>query len=331
MSNPISAIEHAQKILANGEASLDQLSDGALALQQIIAAAASDLDEVACRRTIEMASTMPAGELDKRLDLLDKREKEVIRRAAIAKAVLAQLVARIDDARVADAADKRQAAYDEAIKLHVAATNLVREFLDKFGPECRRVLRAYAESESKSAAANQNLPPDTAPIRSIESERRGELRSPKTTMREFKAFVHGMRRIAEQGSVEAAPEKDGRWSVYIPGGSTSGGNYLTCNLIDFVEVTTETDAPPWLDFLATSLSVPAFFVTQHPAWRPITADNLGPVFPDQIVRELDRLEAQPPHHFPPRIDTRVMPLAAWREMNGEGVEVPPAPVAVAAE
>ena len=173
--------------------------------------------------------------------------------------------------------------------------------------------------------------PGAAPIPSIETERKGERLEPKVSVRHYKAFVHNMRRVAEHGDVEAVHEKDGHWSIYIPGGSTSGGNYLTCDLVDFVEVTTETDAPPWLDFLATSLSVPAFFVTQHPGWRPIADAIGGPVFPAQIVAELDRLEAQPPHHFPPRIDTRVMRLAAWREMNGEPVEVEPAPVAVAAE
>ena len=46
-------------------------------------------------------------------------------------------------------------------------------------------------------------------------------------------------------------------------------------LVDYVEVVTETDATPWPEFLATSLSVPAFSVAERPGWRPIAAANLG--------------------------------------------------------
>jgi hypothetical protein len=239
---------------------------------------------------------------------------------------------RIDAAREADASAKRGANYDEAIKLRDATALRVQKFLDRIGAEAREVMRAYAESEMKTAAANRDLPHGAAPIRSIEAERKGELRPPKTTVREFRGFVADRRLVGEQGHVDAVQRKDGTtWDVYLPAGSTGGGDYRACSLVDYVEVVTETYATPWLDFLATSLSIPGFFVTQHPGWRPIADDLGGPVFPDQIVSELDRLEAQQPHHFPPRIDTRVMRLAAWREMNGEGVEVEPSPVAVAAE
>jgi hypothetical protein len=131
------------------------------------------------------------------------------------------------------------------------------------------------------------------------------------------------------GHVQAAERKDGKWDVWLPGGTTGGGNYFACSLEDYVEVVTEADATPWPEFLATSLSCPAFSVGKHPAWRPIPADNLGP--PDQILIELDKLESLPQPQFPPRVETRTMSLAKWRRLNGEGVEVEPAPVAVAAE
>ena len=289
-------------------------------------------EEIADRRTIEMSALMPAAALDKALDRLDLLDKAVGRRVQIANAILSEVETRIDAAREADAAAKRGANYDEARKLHVTATNHVREFLDRFGPECRRVMRVYAESESKTAAANSDLPPGALPIASIEAERRGERRSPKTTAREFEAFVDGRRFIAERGHAQAAERKDGKWEVYLPGGGTGAGDYFVCAISNFVEVTTETGTTPWPEFLASSLSVPAFFVTQHPGWRPL-ANDLGPAFPDQIVIELSRLESQPPYHFEPRVSTRVMPLAAWREMRASAKEseVPPAPVAVAAE
>jgi hypothetical protein len=57
----------------------------------------------------------------------------------------------------------------------------------------------------------------------------------------------------------------------------------------------------------------------------------GPIVPGDISRALNGLESLAPQHFTPRISTRVMRLAAWREANGEVVEAEPAPAAVAAE
>jgi hypothetical protein len=217
--DPLAQIEHAQKILAQGDASLAQLEAARLELDHVIAAGEAETVEIADRRTIEMSALTPAGELDKALDALDRREKQVVRRVEIAKTVRAELENRIVAAREAESAEKRRTAYDEAIKLHVAATNRVREFLGRFGPEARKVLRAYAESELKTASANSDLPAGAVPIRSIESERRGELRARETTVREFKAFVDGRRFVAEQNHVQAAERKDGKWDVYLPAGA----------------------------------------------------------------------------------------------------------------
>jgi hypothetical protein len=197
----------------------------------------------------------------------------------------------------------------------MAATNRTKDFLDRFCSETRAVMREYAQSELKTAAANRDLPPGAAPIPSIESERKGKLEPPKVSVRPFKAFVNGHRRVGVWGRVEAAPEKDGRWSVFVPGGSTSPGNYYTCELVELVEVTTETDATPWPEYLAKSLSVPAFLVTERPGWKPLNS-----VYHDEIPRALNALESQPTLHFPPRVENRVMTLASWREMNGDVVE-----------
>ena len=329
MNNPLALVERVQTLLGQTDVPLAKLEEGLLELQRIVASCETDLEEIGSRRKIEMTAATPAGELDKRLDALDKRERELVRRVEIEKTVRAELENRIDAARDADAAAKRRANYDGALTLHVKATNLVREFLDKFGHECRKMMRVYAESESKTAAANLDLPSGALPIPSIEAERRGELRARETTVREFKAFVDGRRFIGEQNYVQAAERKDGKWDVFLPGGTTGGGDYFVCSLESYVEAVIETDATPWPDFLASSLSVPAFFVTQHPGWRTL-ANDLDPALPSQIVAAIDKLKSLPQPQFPPRVETRTMSLANWRRLNGEG-EVEPAPVAVAVE
>jgi hypothetical protein len=266
MNNPLALVERVQTVLAQPDAPLAKLEEGLLEIQRIVASCETDLEEIGSRRKIEMTAATPAGELDKRLDAIDKREREVVRRIEIAKTVIGALETRIDAAREADAAAKRGANYDEALKFHVTATTHVRQFLDRFGPECRRVLREYAESEMKSAAANQDLPPGALPITSIEAERRGERRSPKTTVREFEAFVDGRRFIAERGHAQAAERKDGKWEVFLPVGSTGAGDYFVCAISNFVEVTTETDTTPWPENLAKCLSVPSFYVSERSGW-----------------------------------------------------------------
>ena len=187
-TDPLALVERVQALLAQTDAPLAKLEEGLLEIERVMASNDADLFEIASRRKIEMTAATPAGELDKKLDALDKRKKEIERRTEIASIVRVELETRIATDREAERAAKRQANYDDALRRHVTATNLVREFLDKFGPECRRVLCEYAESESKSAAANQDLPCGAAPISSIESERKGALRSPKTTVRKFKAM-----------------------------------------------------------------------------------------------------------------------------------------------
>jgi hypothetical protein len=322
--------ESARKILNAPPSTIAELEAARAVLTHVFAETDAEVEEMGSRRKTIASANAPAGEIDKALERHDDAVRALVRRNEIAAAVAAKLDERIAADRETESAAKRQAAYNEALALHVKARNLVREFLDKFGPECRKVMRVYAESESKNAAANQDLPPGAAPIPSIESERRGELRSPKTTVREFKAFVDGRRFIGEQGHVQAAERKDGKWDAWQPAGSTGAGCYCVASLEDYIEAVTEADATPWPENLAMSLSIPAFFVTQRPGWRAIAAD-LGPVFPEQIITELDRLESLPPPQFPPRVETRTMSLANWRRLNGETLEADPPRAQLAAE
>jgi hypothetical protein len=329
MTKPTSTdrLESARKILNAPPSTIAELEAARAVVTHVLAETDAEVEEMVSRRKTIASANAPAGEIDKALERHDDAVRALVRRNEIAAAVAAKLDERIAADREVARAAKCQANYDAALTLHVAATNRVREFLDKFGPECRRALREYAESELKTAAANSDLPPGALPIPSIEVERKGKLQPPKVTTRHFKAFVHAMRRVAEQGYVEAAPEKDGRWRVFIPGGSTSGGYYLTCALVDFVEVVTETDATPWLENLARALSVSAFYATEPPGWRPLEhASTSG----SSIAHALTQLESRPPYHYPPSIETRVMRLAAWRELNGEIAEAEPA-AALAAE
>ena len=44
--------------------------------------------------------------------------------------------------------------------------------------------------------------------------------------------------------------RTGNGTSCLPGGSTGGGDYFVCSLVDYVEIVTETDATPWPEYLA---------------------------------------------------------------------------------
>jgi hypothetical protein len=322
-SDPLALIERVQTMLAQADAPFAQLEQGAVELQRLIASSEADLEVIASRRKIEMTTATPAVKLSRRLNGLKKNTEDVEQIVEIASTILVALETRIAADREAARAEKHQAAYDEALELRDGALCRVKEFLARFGAEGRLVLRNYAGSELKTIAANKELPPGASPIPSIEFERKGALQVPKTTTREFRAFVEGRRIVAEQGHVQASPRADGKWNVFLPGGSTSGGQVIACDLVDHVDVRTETDATPWPVCLASSLAVPAFYVTEPPGWAAPTDISYSP---HEILRALDRLETKPSHHFAPRVEERTMRLAVWRQINGDAVEAEPAPV-----
>ena len=316
-------IESARKILNEQATTLHELEAAEEVIVHALAETADEIEAFGQRRQTILAANASAAEIDKQLERHDEAVRALKRKSEVATALSEKFAARL----AADREAKRQMAYDEARELHNATWLRVKECLDRIGAEVRQMMHAYGESEMKTAAANRDLPRGAAPIHSIEFERMGKLRPAKVSVRPFRAFVHSMRRIAEWGHVQGVQERDGRWSVFIPGGSTSGGQHIACDLVDFVEVTEEKDATPWPENLAEGLSVPSFYATERSGWKSLESH----ASPSSIASALQSLESQPSHHFPPRIETRVMRLAAWRELNGEVADAELAPAAVAAE
>jgi hypothetical protein len=291
--DPLAQIEHAQATLAKADAPLAQLEAAKLELTRVVASCDADLEELGSRRKIEMSSAMPAGELDKKLDAIEKREREVVRRNEIASIVLGQFEPRIVAGREDEAAARRQARYDQALALHAEATDLIRNFLGNVAPAARAALAAYSESEAATAAANRDLPPGAMRIPTIEAERLGSLPPAKITERRFQVFVSGRDLVAEVGKVEAH-NVNGSWAVYRPSRSVQGDVVIPhCTIVDYVEATIQKYEPRPLEALSTSLRIPAF---------DAPAPGLG------------------------RAERRLMPASEWSSMDAQ-----PDPLAVAAE
>jgi hypothetical protein len=296
--DPLAQIEHAQATLAKADAPLAQLEAAKLELTRVVASCDADLEELGSRRKIEMSSAMPAGELDKKLDAIEKREREVVRRNEIASIVLGQFEPRIVAGREDEAAARRQARYDQALALHAEATDLIRNFLGNVAPAARAALAAYSESEAATAAANRDLPPGASKIPTIESERMGDLPPAKTTEKRFQAFVRGRDFVAVVGSVDAAPASSNTWTVFIPSASMQGGTSVGgCEIVDFVDVRIEKFEPRRVESLATALRVPPFYATapergsiekmrvRLSEWRAVNGE------PEQAPRQI---AAEPP-------------------------------------
>jgi hypothetical protein len=292
-ADPLAQIERAQKILAKGDAGLAELEEGRLDLQRVVAGSEADLEEIGSRRKIEMTAATPVGELDKKLEALDKREKEVARRVQIANAILSEVETRIVRAREAEIEQTRQANFSAALALHVLAAKRVKEFCGRVGPEAAEVMQLYRESEAATLAANKDRPAGAPIIPSIESERQGPLPSPRVTVRKYQVFLNGREPVGEVGKVEAH-NVNGSWAVYRPSRSVQGDVVIPhCTVGDCVEATIEKYEPLPLESLATALRIPAF-------------------------------DAAPPKLG--RAERRVMPAAQWSSMDAQ-----PDPLAVAAE
>jgi hypothetical protein len=262
--DPLAQIEHAQGILARGDASLAQLQGCERDLKHVLADAENEHEEIGSRRKIELLAHAPAAEIDKRLNLIEQRERAIAWRLEIGRAVLAQISTRIDVALEEARAEKRRSDYAAAFALHVKATGRVRAFLDRIGPEARDALQAYRENEAATAAVNKDLPPGSSRIPSIEDERMGSPLPAKITERRFQAFMHGRDPVAEVGTVEAH-NVNGSWAVYRPSRSVQGDVVIPhCWVADFVEVTTEKYEQRPLEALATALRIPSFHPTDPP-------------------------------------------------------------------
>jgi hypothetical protein len=101
-TDPLALVERVQALLAQTDAPLAKLEEGLLEIERVMASNDADLFEIASRRKIEMTAATPAGELDKKLDALDKRKK-IERRTEIASIVRVELETRIATDREASA------------------------------------------------------------------------------------------------------------------------------------------------------------------------------------------------------------------------------------
>jgi hypothetical protein len=100
---------------------------------------------MAQRRKAILASDAPSGDLDKQVERHDETVRALTRRNEIAAALATKLATRIAADREVERA-KQQAALDEALEVHKAATRIVEEGLREMGETVRRILRVYDES-----------------------------------------------------------------------------------------------------------------------------------------------------------------------------------------
>jgi hypothetical protein len=154
---------------------------------------------------------------------------------------------------------KRAAEYDEAEKLVTALASRFEAFLGRVAPEASALLADYAAAQMKVSAVNRNLPPNAAPIRSLEQRRTGEPQTRGTVLRRLRYFYRGADRIIEVGRAEAAETSAGIWNVFVPSRSSSGGEpFGGCHIREFVEVRIETmQSRP--EGLLTALKIPNFY------------------------------------------------------------------------
>jgi hypothetical protein len=283
-STTVDPIEAARKILNAQASTLAELEAAAAALDHVRGATDVETAGMAARRREILASDGPATEIDRSLERHDAAVSALVRRSEVAAAISTKLAVRLMAAREAAAEAARQAAYDAALKLHDETAKRIKEFCDRVAPEAREVMQAYTAAEAATSAANKNLPAGAAPLMSIEARRQGEPVQPRITERHFKAFMHGRDFVGEVGRYEAH-SVNGSWAVYQPSRSVQGDVCVPhCTIADFVEVTTEKFEPPRPESLSTSLRIPAF-------------------------------DAPPPERG--RVERQVMPLAQWRQINGE--------------
>jgi hypothetical protein len=259
-ADPLAPIEAAQAVFADTDATLDQLETARLELQRVVAGSEADVEEIGSRRKIELLAHAPAAELNRKLEALEKAEKEVSRRSEIANAILGQLALRIAAALDQAAEEKRRTNYAAALALHDETAKRIKEFCDRVAPETAEVLRVYAESELATFAANKDRPAGAPIIPSIEQERQGGPTPPRITERHFKAFVRGQDFVCEVGRVEAVPTGGNTWNLFLPSNSVQGGTSVGgCELVDFVDLKIERFEPQRPPSLVSSLSIPEFF------------------------------------------------------------------------
>ena len=287
-------VESSRRILNMPESKLADLEGAAAALADVRADLDVEIAGMAARRREILASDGSAHEIDKRLEQHDAAVSALVRRDEVAAAIAGKVAERLAAARAEAAEDARRDRYDQARELHVNATNIVRQFLDRIAPEALEVMQVYAAAEAATAAANRDLPACAMRIPTIEQERLGSLPSPRVTVRRFQVFLNGREPVGEVGKVEAH-NMNGLWAVHLPSRSVQGDVVIpNCVVVDYVEVTTEKHESRPLESLATALRVPEFGAPPPGLGRP---------------------------------ERKTMPLSEWLRLNGEPAEQVPLQVA----
>ena len=298
----IARIERAQSILNAQSSTIVELEAVILDQQRLIAACDADVVEIASRRKIEMIAATPAGELDKKLSSLDKREKEVQRHAEIASTVLVALEQRLAEKREAERVAQETARRHELNRRRGEAISSIKSGLSEIGAKTSEVLRVYKAIEAEIAAFNRALAPGEPRIPSIEAARR-TIQPRKVVVDEtFDAFV-GQGIMISASDVgprrrnQARPIGGGWFEVFIST-PTGAGDIHRCELIPCVRVHTEVDATRAPEPLPVALNVPAFDAVRSP---------------------------------PRTYDHRMMKLSEWATLNSEPDEAEPGQPRLAAE
>jgi hypothetical protein len=217
MTKPTSTdrIESARKILNASPSTVAQLEAARAALTHVLAEGDAEVEEMRRRRKTIAASDASIAEIEKALKRHDADVLVLTDRNDIAAAVAAKLDERIAADREVARAAKRQGNYDAALKLHVATTDLVRELLDRFGPESRKVMRLYAEWNRKPR-------PPTATCRLARSLFR------LSKLRGVVSFGRGKRRCASSRRLSTAGDLSPSRATFRPLSARTGSGTSSC-------------------------------------------------------------------------------------------------------
>jgi predicted nucleic acid-binding Zn-ribbon protein len=331
MTKPdLAPIERVQAIMQETNAPLAKLEEGMRDLQRVIASGEAEIEELAARRKIEMTALTPAVELDKKLNELDKRRKEVERCAEIASAVIGELEARLVQARAAERAAQLKAAKAEAEKRVRATSARWQDLLERFGPEVRAAMHDYGETARLVAAINSELPAGEK-IDGIEAYRKSAPPPPRSTVIErFAAFTRGGVFVARFDGTAARRRHDNLWDVWAPvrsqsvsGDAPPGAAVVVCELKEFVTVRTETFAVPSPAKLPTTLRIPAFSAGERDWWVPVAAGD------SYLSYTLEKLESTSAPSF--SVNSKKSETLLLAEATAQGLISGVAVKAVAAE
>jgi hypothetical protein len=167
-------IESGRKILNAPTSTIVELEASETLVRHVLVETDVELKEMAQRRKAILASDAPSGDLDKQVERHDETVRALTRRNEIAAALATKLATRIAADREVERAAKQQAALDEALEVHKAATRIVEEGLREMGETVRRILRVYDESEMLTPPSIRTFLPARRPSRQSKLSGRGK-------------------------------------------------------------------------------------------------------------------------------------------------------------